>query len=70
MVVCLFNLILLFWMYLFEFGRMVVFICFVGISFIVENLNKIKILFLEGWDLKLFDVKNNVYFIDVNILYF
>lgn len=70
MVVCLFSLILLFWMYLFEFGRMVVFICFVGISFIVENLNKIKILFLEGWDLKLFDVKNNVYFIDVNILYF
>lgn len=70
MVVCLFSLILLFLMYLFEFGRMVVFICFVGISFIVENLNKIKILFLEGWDLKLFDVKNNVYFIDVNILYF
>lgn len=60
MVVCLFSLILLFLMYLFEFGRMVVFICFVGISFIVENLNKIKILFLEGWDLKLFDVKNNV----------
>lgn len=70
MVVCLFNLILLFWMCLFEFGRMVVFICFVGISFIVENLNKIKIFILEGWDLKLFDVKNNVYFIDVNILYF
>lgn len=70
MVVCLFSLILLFLMYLFEFGRMVVFICFVGISFIVENLNKMKILFLEGWDLKLFDVKNNVYFIDVNILYF
>lgn len=70
MVVCLFSLILLFWMYLFGFGRMVVFICFVGISFIVENLDKIKILFLEGWDLKLFDVKNNVYFIDVNILYF
>lgn len=70
MVVCLYSLILLFLMYLFEFGRMVVFICFVGISFIVENLNKIKILFLEGWDLKLFDVKNNVYFIDVNILYF
>lgn len=57
-------------MCLFEFGRMVVFICFVGISFIVENLNKMKILILEGWDLKLFDVKNNVYFIDVNILYF